>query len=200
MPRALPLHHPTADELRRAHELYVEREQIGYAYRVGRHMLAGSEFTAAEAIHLLMRTWNARAKKSRILTVSAVAELLEATVGKFDRFDDRHIVTLVDAERDIVAELYAAFREVLGGVGAAKALSLLSPRFFPIWDTKIAIAYLGYGWATRKAPAEHYLTFIDYAIEQCTAAVTEAEFGEVLLKTLDEWNYAVWTKGWMDPS
>ena len=198
MPRALPLHHPTADELRHAHELYVEREPIGYVYRVARHMLSGSEFTAAEAIHLLMRTWNARAKKARPLKVPAVAEVLEATSGELNRFEDRHIVTLGEAERGVVADLYDAFSEVLGGVGAAKALSLLSPRFFPIWDTKIAVAYLGYRWTTRKAPAEHYLTFIDYAIEQCTSGVSEAEFGEALLKTLDEWNYAVWTKGWID--
>ena len=34
-------------------------------------------------------------------------------------------------------------------------------------------------------------------IEQCSAAVTEQEFGVTLLKTLDEWNYCLWTQGWI---
>jgi hypothetical protein len=51
-----------------------------------------------------------------------------------------------------------------------------------------------------KAPPEHYVTFMEYCIQQCTATVDEDDFGESLLKTLDEWNFCVWTKGWLpDP-
>jgi hypothetical protein len=84
---------------------------------------------------------------------------------------------------------------VLGPVGAAKALGLLSPRVFPLWDTAIGDAYIGYRWALDKAPPEHYRKFVVYCIEQCTAAVNEEQFGPALLKTLDEWNFCVWTKG-----
>jgi hypothetical protein len=33
------------------------------------------------------------------------------------------------------------FKKVLGKTGAAKSLHLLAPRFFPLWDTKIAKTY-----------------------------------------------------------
>ena len=42
-----------------------------------------------------------------------------------------------------------------------------------------------------------YVDFMHCCIEQCSAAVAEQEFGVTLLKTLDEWNYCLWTQGWI---
>jgi hypothetical protein len=53
---------------------------------------------------------------------------------------------------------------------------------------------------TQCAPPEHYLLFMEYAIEQCTAAVNEEAFGDTLPKVLDEWNYSIWTKKWLMPA
>jgi hypothetical protein len=197
MAKALPLHHPTIEELHKAHAVYVEKEPVEYVYRVARHMLASEEFTPGEAVHLLMRTWNAQSPYTWKLKSVDITGLLEATAAERQKFVNRSVATLAYDERETIAGIYTAFRKLLGGVGAAKALALLHPRFFPIWDRKIAIAHLGHKWSTQLAPAEHYLTFMDYAVEQCTAAVSEAEFGETLLKTLDEWNYGIWTKHWI---
>lgn len=111
--------------------------------------------------------------------------------------DGRDIGSLTDDEVDTVAAIYGQFREVLGPVGAAKALGLLNPRVFPLWDTAIGDAYIGSKWALDKAPPEHYRTFVVYCIGQCTAAVNEEQFGPALLKVLDEWNFCVRTKGWL---
>lgn len=68
-----------------------------------------------------------------------------------------------------------------------------------MWDTQIAIAHLGWKWRTRSAPPEHYLLFMQHAVEQCTTAVNEDTFGETLLKVLDEWRYAIWTQKRLAP-
>lgn len=198
MPKALPLHHPTAEELHAAHAVYVEKEARGYAYRLAQHLLADAGFSDGEAVHTLLSIWNSRSSYTRSSTPSTIEALLVETADARSAFDDRPITSLVDAERGAVASIYVAFRTHLGPVGAAKALSVLQPRFFPLWDSDIAYAYLGYKWRKSGATADCYLTFIDYVIEQC-AAVDEAQFGAVLLKTLDEWNYVIWTKGWIDP-
>jgi hypothetical protein len=101
---------------------------------------------------------------------------------------------LLDSEESAVADIYGAFREFLGPVGAAKALGLPHPRFFPLWDSKIAIHYVGHSF--RQAD-DSYVDFMRCCSEQCTAAVSEREFGESLLKTIDEWNYCIWTQGWL---
>ena len=38
---------------------------------------------------------------------------------------------------------------------------------------------------------------MEQCAEQCTAQVSETEFGPALLKTVDEWNYSIWTHGWL---
>lgn len=205
MPRALPLHHATARELRAAHASYVAHEQRDYAYRVGRHMLAPDSrcdagFTSPEAIDLLLRMWNGRSTYTSQLTLDSLGELFADTAQERRQFDDRHIATFTPVDQDSIARVFAAFAQLTGGVGAAKALGLLYPRFFPLWATRIAVAYCGRKWSNDRKNPEHYVTFMKYCIEQCTASVTEDEFGPTLLKTLDEWNYCVWTYGWLpDP-
>jgi hypothetical protein len=197
LPKALPLHHPTADELHHAHAVYTEKEPTEYAHRLSRHLLEGDAFTAGEALHALLRIWSPKGPKTTPAGISAV---LDKTADARAAFADRHIATLVVAEHHTVKVIYAAFKGAVGQVSAAKALSVLHPRFFPMWDTKIALAYLGWRWRTQGAPPEHYLLFMGYAIEQCTTAVNEDAFGDTLLKVLDEWNYSIWTKKWLTPA
>lgn len=199
MIRAIPLHHPTAAELHAAHVVYEEQEPRAYAYRLARQFIAsdapGAEYTTVEAVDLLLRVWNPRAPQTRALTLAGVRGLLEETADARWAFADRHIATLTEVEHAAVAEIYGSFRNVLGPVGASKALGALHPRFFPLWDTEIADAYVG---ANFRKEASYYLQFMDYCIEQCTTNVAEAAFGDGLLKTLDEWNYCLWSNDWIE--
>jgi len=197
VPKAFPLHHPTADELHHAHVVYTEKEPTEYAHRLTRDLLAGDAFTGGEAIHALLRIWSPKGPRT---TPAGITGVLDETAEARAAFADRHIATLAVAEHDTVKEIYAAFKGVVGQVGAAKALSVLHPRFFPMWDTKIATAYLGWRWRRQGAPPEQYLLFMEYAIEQCKTAVNEDAFGGTLLKVLDEWNYSIWTKQWLTPA
>jgi hypothetical protein len=95
-----------------------------------------------------------------------------------------------------VSRLFEAFAERLGPVGAAKALHLLSPRFFPIWDAAIAKAY-GLGASRRAANARRYLEFMRIVQATCARLGGEKTIGRNPLKALDEFNYCKHTKQWM---
>jgi hypothetical protein len=201
MPRALPLHHPTADELRVAHDVYVQREQRDYAYRIARHALTdGADnvpLARREAVHLLLCSWNSRSRYTGSLTLGMIEDVLGSTAQTCEAFENRDIVSLTADERPMVADVYQRFRAVMGQTGAAKALGLLYPRFFPLWDTSIGVAYIGRKWQELGTPAEYYLAFMDHCIAQCKTVVDERAFGPDLLKTLDEWNYCAWSRGWL---
>ena len=203
MPRAVPIHHPSADELSAAHATYVEHEERNYAWHIARRALidpvVGAHLSEREAVDLLLRSWNGRSSYTHQLTLGAIENVVDATSQDRASFDGRALETFNEDDHPVVAEVYLRFRTVMGPTGAAKALGLLHPRFLPIWDSRIGNAYIGYRWSRDKATPEAYLTFVDYCREQCTTDVDEAAFGPTLLKTLDEWNYCIWSKGWLPP-
>ena len=89
--------------------------------------------------------------------------------------------------------MFDAFERTLGAVGAAKALHLLAPHFFPLWDSGIATAYdlaLGPG----GSHGESYCTFMVIASQQAEHVGGEAMLGRNPLKALDEYNYCRFTR------
>lgn len=94
-------------------------------------------------------------------------------------------------------------------VSVAKALHLLAPRFFPLWDDEIARAYRC-RWPSSGLASSSYLRFMKLSQAQLAALGSLAEqeevekelsanarFAKPLLKFLDEYNYAHLTKGWV---
>ncbi|GAI70151.1 unnamed protein product, partial [marine sediment metagenome] len=83
-------------------------------------------------------------------------------------------------------------------VSVSKCLHLLAPNFFPLWDRKIAQEYkCGY----VKRPNEQYYFFCEKA-KHISAIIKDYKeckrSGKSILKLLDEYNYAKYTKGWID--
>lgn len=81
-------------------------------------------------------------------------------------------------------------------VGVVKALHLLAPQFFPLWDEKIARAY---GCFYKPDPVASYSCFM--RLTKDIAAALSEEIGtddETLLKMIDEYNYALHTKAWIE--
>jgi hypothetical protein len=79
----------------------------------------------------------------------------------------------------------------------AKALHLLAPTFFPIWDGKIARAY---GCYYSVNPVGQYLKFMQQTkviAGKLEAHTKTARNDKTLLKLIDEYNYAKFTKGWV---
>jgi hypothetical protein len=94
----------------------------------------------------------------------------------------------------MVKSIFENFEGVLGKTGAAKCLHLLAPRFFPLWDTKIAIAYK----VAKGNEAECYCNFMKIAREQCKCLGGEKAIGRNPLKALDEYNYLMFTLSELD--
>jgi hypothetical protein len=193
---------PTAADLKRARDEYVADEPRDLFYRVAGDLVAAATyfngsgtFTLAEALNVLLFTWNRRyynrnhpADQKYWKTLESILdryknEILSCRQRSIDSF-----VGKIDAER-----LMPMFRDLaltLGPVGAAKALHLLAPKFFPPWDNNIAYhygIYLSYvGEAEDGFWWKRYTRFIEIRREQVrilNGAVTSP------LKALDEWDY-----------
>jgi len=80
-------------------------------------------------------------------------------------------------------------------VAVAKTLHLLAPGFFPLWDKKIAQAYSS---DYSRRPAEQYLSFLKMAQDMARKLQgVSLPPGKTLLKLIDEYNYAKFTKQWV---
>ena len=82
-------------------------------------------------------------------------------------------------------------------VAVAKALHLLAPGFFPLWDKAIAIAYAcDYSVSAVNA----YLRFMNIAkrmVEKHAETIRPLLTGKTPLKVLDEYNYAKFARQWV---
>ena len=90
-----------------------------------------------------------------------------------------------------IRSVFSAFENEVGAVGAAKALHLLAPQFFPLWDRKIARAY-GLPIGKKGSNDEKYWNFVRIAERQCL----DHAGCQNPLKRIDEFNYCEYTTNW----
>jgi hypothetical protein len=137
---------------------------------------------------------------------SALETALRAHMDTLAAFRRRDILSFHNEDRETVESLFSAFLDALkiaegksegtrSPVAVAKALHLLAPAFFPLWDDKIAKEY-----KCRYAvnPGKKYLDFI--AISKDMAEQVQGRVptgGASVLKVIDEYNYAKFTKQWI---
>jgi hypothetical protein len=91
--------------------------------------------------------------------------------------------------------MFQDFEVILGPVGAAKALHLLAPAFFPLWDRAIAVEYVSYLLPTGQN-GQQCLKFMGMVQEQVTRIVSQGADVNSAIKRLDEYNYCRYTKKW----
>jgi hypothetical protein len=189
---------PTKQELedaRREFE-YIEPRSIFYRAATDLVDLAiqkKTELSLAEAIAVLLQTWNVSyyrfrsSDKTHIIT--DIENLLKEHPQIINNIRPRAIEDFSDKDVGAVKSIFQEFERVLGKTGAAKCLHLLAPRFFPLWDTKIALAYkLGKG-----ENAECYCRFMEITKDQIMDIGGEKAIGRNPLKALDEYNYLKYT-------
>jgi hypothetical protein len=150
--------------------------------------------TVAEALALLLLSWNSSYYRFRPPDpdhLDRIAALVRRNRAMIDAFRGRRLVSLVVDDRDAIARLFDDFERELGIVGAAKALHLLAPDFFPIWDRRIATAYgvdlgaPGIGLA--------YAAFAGVFADECRGLASLGVAPEDLVKAVDEVNYVTIT-------
>ncbi len=88
-------------------------------------------------ILLLLFTWNFAAPITKILKQVKIQDILSKNKERIDRLKDVTICSFSDAYNSDVEILFDNFKEMFGQTGASKALSLINPRLFVMWDTEI---------------------------------------------------------------
>ena len=151
------------------------------------------------ALMMLLTTWNKNYYrfKPKLNMEEHFDELKTAISDNFDRlmrFRSQKLHESADIPEHEILNIFAAFTDVLGRVGAAKCLHLLAPDFFPLWDAAIL---KGYGMEKaqyrHQNDSERYVAFMRISKDQIDNLGDFSSLGHPL-KSLDEYNYCRFTK------
>lgn len=165
----------------------------------------------AEDLGVLLLTWNRAYYRSGKLSFDDLAGAIRDQLPMLKDFRSRKINSWREGDEEIFRKLFKAFDEALrvpgdGGrrhspVSVSKALHLLCPDFFPLWDQYIAAEY-GCSYK-KKDPLNAYIRFVeltkDRVGEISKFLLDEPEllsangFCKTPLKLFDEYNYATIT-------
>lgn len=175
---------------------------------------------AADALGVLLLTWNQASYRYSLFDFANLEGFIRDSSRSLDAIRRRRLgdgLTPTDLElvKALFAKLLDSLRTEKGSrspVGAGKALHALAPAFLPIWDDAIAKAY-GCRWYGASQAPDRYVEFVqaNFAIlmslakEKDLDAIEEelnasARFPKSVLKYIDEFNYAVFTRGWIAES
>jgi len=196
--------YPTVGDLFRAHAEFEEHEPRDLFYKAAAELirlsLAGATtLSVAEALAVLLKTWNGQRYRFHGAFdrehFAQLEKLLADTSGRTGVYRERELPSVTEGEHDEIMELFKAFEAVLGPVGAAKALHLLAPRFFPLWDWAIATGYRC-RLVGSIGNAGRYWDFLQMTKAQWSRIAPSYQ-GDNILKLLDEYNYCHFTKGWL---
>src|SRR5205085_372396 len=108
----------------------------------------------------------------------------------------RSIDSIANQDQRVVKNLFQAFENILGPVGAAKTLHLMAPDFFPLWDRKIANGY-NLRLGRSGSNGDRYWQFLLISQGQCRALKQHDTGALNRLKAIDEYNYCKYTKNWL---
>ena len=132
--------------------------------------------------------------------------MLSRNFPLLNSFRNRDISTLSEDDEKNIKKLFNDFHVTLmlnsgkkkgtkSAVSVAKALHLLAPKFFPLWDKNIAMAYKQ---DYSSEPEKKYIRFCKitkYMVENMK--YYKLHSNKSLIKQIDEYNYAKYTQGWI---
>ena len=185
-------------------ERYEGRDSV---YRVATFLLEqwwGRAAEMADALIVMLLAWYAPFYKYGLFDQNHLEKFLLGHWDVISSFRDRDVMSLADADLADIRRLFTGLHRALlfregkaqghrSPIAVAKTLHLLAPRFFPLWDYEIANHY---GCEYSEKPAEAYsqlcCTFKQIAV---TLASVIPPTSKSLLKQIDEYNYATYTKG-----
>jgi hypothetical protein len=204
-PRSKDATRPTLDDLARANEAFLANEPRDLFYRVATELIALAQrqettITVSEALAVLLQTWNRVYYQYHPAEQRTLPDDLDALLEQFAQplatVRERSIKSFSADDAKVARQLFEAFASVLGPVGAAKALHLLAPRYFPLWDAAIRKGYGANSSASRR-DADCYLQFMEAVQRECEMLGGEGGIGRNPLKALDEFNYCHYSRGWL---
>lgn len=160
----------------------------------------------ADGLGVLLLTWNISFYRFGYPDFALLETTLRTNMSILNEFRKRKIDSLSQCDYPHIEVLFLNFNNALKSaygknkgrrspVAVAKALHLLAPDFFPLWDEKIAKEYECY---YAEKPEKKYLSFM--CITKGLAACINGKISNSrvnLVKAIDEYNYAKFTKRWL---
>jgi hypothetical protein len=201
---------PTPDEFIKGYESFRRHEARDAMYKVATFLMShfwGKYREMADALGVLLLTWNQACYRYGSFSFDKLEKCLKNNWQTIEGFRVREIFSLSESDKDDIVKLFEEFLEALkiaegkskgekSPVAVTKALHLLAPGFFPLWDDKIARAYKCH---YAKNAVDKYFLFCD---KMRTFAEAVRDYNNIpkdvtILKLIDEYNYAKYTKKWI---
>ena len=165
------------------------RESREFCYGLATELIEKANTTKGV---LLLFTWNFAALETKKLTIANVGCLIKNARNDLQLLESHTIANADDGIWDCVERVFDAFKIVCGQTGASKALGLLNPHLFVMWDTVIRkrlnrqlIPGIGNGQTGKQ-----FVTFLK-GIQAILKkhGVAEKLPGTNVAKKIDEYNY-----------
>ena len=201
---------PTTAQLEIGFKEFHAHERRDAMYTIATFLIGhfwGQPANMADSLGVLLLTWNQAFYRYGSFDLEKLEKCIAENFSAIETFRERSIIDYGENDDPSLTRLFKEFLTALAisednkaagrksPVAVSKALHLLAPGFFPLWDKAIAMAYrCDY---TRR-PAGQYLAFIrkTQKIARNLQGVSVPP-GKTLPKLIDEFNYAKFTKGWV---
>jgi len=191
--------------LRRVGEYERSEDVFEAMYKVATFLVDhfwGEPAEMANGLGVLLLTWNQAFYRYGPLSLVRLEECIKRRLASLKDFRDRDILDFTSADEHDVRDVFIDFLQALqisegkmkgrrSPVSVAKALHLLAPAFFPLWDDKIARAY---GCYYNNDPQGRYVSFC-HITKQIAGGVRgyAARTDKTLTKLIDQYNYVKYT-------
>lgn len=163
---------PSQEEFLNGVSEYHKHEKRDAMYKVAKMLVNdywGRWDEVANGLGVLLLTWNQALYRYGVFDFDKLEHFLKSRQNELNEFRNRAIDTL---NKNDEAKIKSMFEELLvalasegknkkprkSPVAVAKALHMLAPDFFPIWDNAIAYAY-GCYWTNSGKASQTYIDF-----------------------------------------
>lgn len=166
----------------------------------------GKPYDMANGLGVLLLTWNQAFYRYGFFDFDKLETCIENNLKKLTDFRRRNILDYSVNDNSNIKGLFkdvlqatqianGTMKGIKSPVAVAKALHLLAPEFFPIWDDRISKAYHCYYSAD---PAGKYINFIEITKEIADKLKDNiSRSDKTLIKLIDQYNYSKYTKEWV---
>jgi hypothetical protein len=202
---------PSPAEFKKGYQAFQLWERRDAMYKIATFLVDhfwGSPSEMADGLGVLLLTWNQAFYRYGPFDFDRLEECMSSNLNLLQGYRERTILDHSSADDKPIRHLFQQFLTALqicegrkegtkSPVAVSKALHLLAPEFFPLWDVKIARAY---HCRYNDRPADKYLSFLrkmKRMAEELQFVVDPRETSKTFLKLIDEYNYAKFTKGWI---
>lgn len=200
---------PTREEFCKGIEEFEKREKRDAMYKVATFVISHywrKPFDMANGLGVLLLTWNQAFYRYGNFDFDKLERCININLKKLENFRKRRITSLLESDEKDINSLFREFLKALqidsgkmqgrtSPVAVSKALHLLAPDFFPIWDNRIARAYR---YNYYKNPEHKYFSFcriIKNVADKVEDYVVHSD--KTLVKLIDEYNFSKYTGGWI---